>query len=77
MFEGKYTPRYFAVCSRHKDSPLMKESGRWEKKGFGIKEAFDAFSLVYDKSMISTPGRKTIDVAVQLLLVRAFAVRIT
>ncbi len=26
---------------------------------FGIKEAFNAFGLVYDKSMISTPSLKT------------------
>ncbi len=40
-----------------------------------IKEAFKTFSLVWDKFMISNPGRKTIDV-VQPLLVRTFAVRI-
>ncbi len=52
----------------------MKESGECF---FGIKEAFNAFSLLYDKSMISTPGHKTIEVVVQPFLVRTFAVRIT
>ncbi len=43
---------------------------------FGIKEEFNALSLFYDKPRISTPGRKTIEVVVQPLLVRTFAVRI-
>ncbi len=43
---------------------------------FGIKEAFDALSFVYYKVIISTPSRKSIDVVVQPLLVRTFAVRI-
>ncbi len=44
---------------------------------FGIKEAFHALSLIYDKSMVSTPGHYTMEVVVQPLLVRLFAVRIT
>ncbi len=43
---------------------------------FGIKEVFDALSLVCDKFIIGTPGRKWIDVVVQPLLARTFAVRI-
>ncbi len=39
--------------------------------------AFSALGLVYDKSMVSTPGRKTREVVVQPLLVGVFAVRIT
>ncbi len=37
---------------------------------FGIKEAFNTFSLAYDKSMISTPDSKSIEVVVQPLLVK-------
>ncbi len=44
---------------------------------FGIQGAFIAFGLVYDKSVISTPSRKTIEVVFQALLVGTFAVRIT
>ncbi len=44
---------------------------------FGIKEAFNVFSLVYGKPMISTPIRKMREVAIQLLLVGTFAVRMT
>ncbi len=40
---------------------------------FDIKEAFNAFGLVYDRSMFS----KTREVVVQPLLVGVFAVRIT
>ncbi len=36
---------------------------------FGIKEAFGAFGLVYDKSMISTPGHKTRQVVVVVVVV--------
>ncbi len=41
-----------------------------------IKEKFNVFGLVYDKSLISTPSRKTREVAVQPLLVVTFPVRI-
>ncbi len=41
-----------------------------------IKEALNTFSPVYDLSTVSTPGRKTIEVVVKLLLTRIFAVRI-
>ncbi len=44
---------------------------------FGIKEPFHTFSPVYEKSMVSTPGHKTIEVVVQPFLIRTFAVRIT
>ncbi len=44
----------------------MRESGSL-RNVFGIKEAFHTFSLVYDKSMASTPGHKTMEVVVQLL----------
>ncbi len=38
---------------------------------------FEVKCLVYDKSMVSTPGHKTMEVVVQPLLVRTFVVRIT
>ncbi len=44
---------------------------------FEIKEAFHTFNLVYDKSMVSTPGHKTMEVVIQPLLVRTIAVIIT
>ncbi len=44
---------------------------------FGIKEAFHTFGLIYDKSMVSTPGHKAMKVVIQPLLVRPFDVRIT
>ncbi len=44
---------------------------------FGIKEAFHTFSLVYEKSTVSTPGHKTMEVVIQPLLIRTFAVKIT
>ncbi len=43
---------------------------------FGIKEAFHTYGLVYDKSIVSTPGHKTMKVVFQPLLVRPFAARI-
>ncbi len=76
-FEVKCTPRYLTVCYLDKPSPLMRESGRFGENVFGIKEAFHTFSLVYEKSMVSTPGHKTMEIVVQPLSVRAFAVRIT
>ncbi len=44
---------------------------------FGIKEAFHTFRLVYEKSVVSTPGHKATEVFIQPLLIRTFAVRIT
>ncbi len=44
---------------------------------FGIKEVFRTFSLAYDASIVRTPGHKTMEVVVQPLLVRTFAVGIT
>ncbi len=44
---------------------------------FGIKEAFLTFSLVDEKSVVSTPGYKAMKVFNQALLIRTFAVRIT
>ncbi len=44
---------------------------------FGIKETLHTFSLVYEKSMVSIPGHKTMEVVIQPLLIRTFAVRIT
>ncbi len=41
-----------------------------------MKEAFNAFGLVYNKPMISTARRKARGVDIQSRLVRAFAVRI-
>ncbi len=41
---------------------------------FGITGAFNAFSLVYDMSMISTPGRNMREVVIQPLFVGTFAV---
>ncbi len=75
-FEVKCTPRYLTVCSRNKASPLTKESGSWVGV-FGIKEAFHTFSLVYDTHIVRSPGHKTMEVVVQPLLVRTFAVGIT
>ncbi len=76
-FELKCTPRYLTVCSRDNASPLMRESGSWGGSVFGIKEAFHTFSLAYEKSMVSSPGHKTVEVIIQPLLTRTFAVRIT
>ncbi len=44
---------------------------------FGIKEAFRTFSLVYEKSVVNTPGHKTMEVVIQPLLIKTFAIRIT
>ncbi len=44
---------------------------------FEIEEAFNAFGLVYDKLMISTPSRKTRVVVIQSHLVRTFAIGTT
>ncbi len=55
----------------------MRESGSWGEVFFGIKNAFHTFSLVYEKSMVSTPGHKTMEVVIQPDLIRTFAVRIT
>ncbi len=44
---------------------------------FRIKEAFHTLSLVHEKSMVSTTGHKTMEVVIQPLLIRTFAVRIT
>ncbi len=44
---------------------------------FGIKEAFHTNIIVYEKSMVSTPGHKTLEVVIQPLLVRTCAIRIT
>ncbi len=41
---------------------------------FGIKEAFCTFSLVYEKSVVSTPGHKTMEVIIQHLLIRTIAI---
>ncbi len=43
---------------------------------FGIKEAFRTFSLVYKKSVVSTPGYKAMKVFIQALLISTFVVRI-
>ncbi len=43
---------------------------------FGIKEAFRTFSLVYEKSVVSTPGYKAVKVFIQALLISTFVVRI-
>ncbi len=40
---------------------------------FGIKEAF---GLVYEKSVVSTPRYKAMEIFIQPLLIRTFAVRI-
>ncbi len=55
---------------------IIKEGER-EWSVFGIQEALNAFGLVYDKSMISTPSRKTREVVTQPLLVGTFAVNFT
>ncbi len=44
---------------------------------FGIKEAFRTFSLVYEKSVVSTPGHKAMEIFIQPLLISTFVVRIT
>ncbi len=59
MLEEKCTPRYFTVCSRDNASQLREENGSREVVFFEIEEAFNAFGSVYEKSMISTPSRKT------------------
>ncbi len=41
---------------------------------FGITEAFNAFSLVYHISMISTPGRNMREVVIQPFFIGTFAV---
>ncbi len=41
------------------------------------KNTFSTFDFDDDKSMISTPSRKTREVIIQSLLVKAFAVRVT
>ncbi len=43
---------------------------------FGIKEAFRTFSLVYEKSVVSTPGYKAMNVVIQALLISTIFVRI-
>ncbi len=43
---------------------------------FGIKEAFRTFSLINEKSVVSTPGHKTMKVIIQPLVIRTFAVRV-
>ncbi len=55
----------------------MREIGSRVENVFGIKEAFHTFSLFYEKSIVSTQGHKTMEIVVQPLLIRAFAVRIT
>ncbi len=75
-FELKCSPRYLTVCSRDNASPLMRENGSLGGSVFGIKEAFRTFSLVYEKSVFSTPGHKTMKVIIQPLLIRTFAVRV-
>ncbi len=53
----------------------MRESGSWGKC-FGIKEAFRTFSLVDEKSVVSTPGYKAMKVFIQALLISSIVVRI-
>ncbi len=43
---------------------------------FGIKEAFRIFSLVYEKSVVSTPCDKMMEVVIQPLLISTIVVRI-
>ncbi len=43
---------------------------------FGIKEAFRTFSLVDEKSVVSTPGNKAMKVFIQALLISTIVVRI-
>ncbi len=43
---------------------------------FGIKEPFRTFILVYEKSVVSTLGHKTMKFIIQPLLIRTFAVRV-
>ncbi len=43
---------------------------------FGIKEAFRTLSLVDEKSVVSTPGYKTMKVFIQALLISTIVVRI-
>ncbi len=42
---------------------------------FGIKEAFRTFSLVYEKSVVSTPGYRAMKVFIQALLISTIVVR--
>ncbi len=42
---------------------------------FGIKEAFHTFSLVYEKSVVSTPGYKAMKVFIQALLISKIVVK--
>ncbi len=37
---------------------------------FGMKDALHTFSLAYEKSMVSTPGHKTMEVVIQTLVIR-------
>ncbi len=76
-FELKCKPRYSTVCSRDNASPLMRERGSWGGSVFGIKEAFRTFSLVYEKSVVSTPGYKAMEIFIQPHLISTFVVRIT
>ncbi len=43
---------------------------------FGIKEAIRTFSLVYEKSVVSTSGYKAMKVSIQALLINTVVVRI-
>ncbi len=76
-FELKCTPSYSTVCFRDSASLLVREIGSWGEVFFRIKEAFHTFSLVYEKSMVSTPGHRTMEVVIQPLLIRTFVVSIT
>ncbi len=43
---------------------------------FGINEAFRTFSLINEKSVVSTPGYKAMKVFIQALLINTVVVRI-
>ncbi len=43
---------------------------------FGIKEAFRTLSLVYEKSVVSTPGHKAMGIFIQALLINTVVIRI-
>ncbi len=44
---------------------------------FGIKEALRTLSLVYETSVVSSPGHKTMEIFIQPLLISTFVVRVT
>ncbi len=54
----------------------MRERGGWREVFFGIKETFHTLSLVYEKSVVSTPGYKAMKVFIQALLVSTIVARI-